>query len=668
MKTNLKKLIAYSSSATAFLSITDANSQVIYHDIDPDMVLNEVFPGGDASYYLDFNDDGITDIQINGHLDFEAYVVGELITFSYAIFTASIIQNYQVIKNPSYPSSYGADNLASGFSINSSDLWNDQDTIKLIYFNQYYGSMPYDNWLSENQYLGVKFKIGAETHFGWVRLSISNYNNDNGIPEITIQDYAYESTPVTPITIENPTAASAENLVITDETDLENAGDFKIKFNQAEDETTISAYRVFLYKYIWYDPPPSVELLESLPAERYLEIAPSGLFTYESNFPASMTDINGDLISIGYPYYYAAIILSVADGVIATQNNISVRSNLIISELTEVPGPISLTIDFTDDNCNISDFTVSFHKANDESHISEYRVFILNDDHNSVSVVDPVFYQSVYPDGSDEYFVDIDAGKLIYEDTLPILFQNYYTEIMTIGDSIYTTIANFNSTRYDETYYGGTEGIEVEYYCPHYDHTPVITFVDTTKTSADIRLQFSGPEKTSNLKEYRVFIIPEEDVSGFTISDAESVPLSNYFKITGANNFIDINLPPELSDINGNSLMIDKRYSIIIGLVDKSAHAKISISNPSEIFSFLSDEGNLPLPYTYIFEDILYVISDNPNAFTLNIYNMAGEVVLSYEISTAITLIDLHEYSNGIYIIKSNPPEDMLVTKIFTGQ
>ena len=670
MKNTFKKLLAYSTSANAFLLLApNANGQILYHNIDPDTLLQGTYIDDlNDSLNVDFNGDGVTDIQIRYNATIEWYVVGELETNAYGIMTASIKQFNAVIKNTDYPVLYGADNLASGFSINNYGQWNDLDSIRLFYFNQYYSSIPYENWFEENQYLGVKFMIGPEMHYGWIRLSITNYGITGRSPIVAVQDFAYEMTPNTPLIIANPTASIAEHIFMTDEFDYQNAADFIVQFNKAIDESTVSAYRIFLYKYQYPSlTPPSVALLETLPPELYFEVIPSGSPTYEIMLPASLTDINGNPILTGYPNYYKAIILSVADGVLAAENNASLPSINVVDELTKVEGPNNLTINKPTENCDITDFIITFHKANDESYIAEYRVYILNDDHGIISENNPSYYVSVIPESTDNYSVTPTADKLVFEDTIPILFQNYYAEIMTIGDSIHATIANFNYTRYDQTYYGGPIGDEEEFYCEHYDHTPVISFIDTTKTPADIQVQFNGPGKISGVSEYRIFIVPEAELADFTVSKAEDIPFMNYFKITEPVTDLNIILPANLPDINGDTVTLEKRYAIIVAVLDTNIPAKIAISSPSEVFNFISDEGNLPLPYSYIYNDVLYVFSKDDLPYNLIMYNMAGVPVMTYEITSALTLIDLSDFPKGTYIIKSKSVVGLPVTKVFIG-
>jgi hypothetical protein len=47
---------------------------------------------------------------------------------------------------------------------------------------------PWNN--VQNQYLGVSFKVGSETHYGWIRISVSD---PVGPMKVLITGYAYET-------------------------------------------------------------------------------------------------------------------------------------------------------------------------------------------------------------------------------------------------------------------------------------------------------------------------------------------------------------------------------------------------------------------------------------------------------------------------------------------
>jgi hypothetical protein len=60
---------------------------------------------------------------------------------------------------------------------------------------QYLGAITptstYCNWIGvSDKYLGVRFRIGANTHYGWVRLSVTS-----DVDSIIIKEYAYQVMP-----------------------------------------------------------------------------------------------------------------------------------------------------------------------------------------------------------------------------------------------------------------------------------------------------------------------------------------------------------------------------------------------------------------------------------------------------------------------------------------
>jgi hypothetical protein len=52
-----------------------------------------------------------------------------------------------------------------------------------------------ENWSgASNAFLGLRFDIGGQTHYGWARLSVSNSNDVATAATATLHDWAYEST------------------------------------------------------------------------------------------------------------------------------------------------------------------------------------------------------------------------------------------------------------------------------------------------------------------------------------------------------------------------------------------------------------------------------------------------------------------------------------------
>jgi hypothetical protein len=69
-----------------------------------------------------------------------------------------------------------------------------------------YGPYTFGNWLGANdKYLGVRFMIGNDTHYGWVRLSVTS-----DADSIIIKDFAYQAQPGVGLTADQSTGIAPQ--------------------------------------------------------------------------------------------------------------------------------------------------------------------------------------------------------------------------------------------------------------------------------------------------------------------------------------------------------------------------------------------------------------------------------------------------------------------------
>jgi len=167
-----KRLTQYSALSVAIAGVTDGNSQTIVHvDLSP----NYIDGGIDAttpSTWLNLNSDSLSDFYFQG-----------------------LSAPGAIVKADPGSNSFLADNYGYPFALNDLDPINSSQA---SWFNAYtnigvldvgscFGGYGLSHWCgANNQYLGVRFKIGAETHYGWVKLDV----NDSG-SSFTIKEYAY---------------------------------------------------------------------------------------------------------------------------------------------------------------------------------------------------------------------------------------------------------------------------------------------------------------------------------------------------------------------------------------------------------------------------------------------------------------------------------------------
>lgn len=156
-------------------------SQISYTDFMPDVTLTgfvQASPNGDTML-IDFNNDGNHEYELtianNAGLKF-AYIQSG--------------QNNPPNNEIHAPSSREITPMGNNDTINSSISWETVNGGNLILMTDLAGTTS-GSWVSvADAFVGCKFKIGTNTHYGWIRLGIS-LNNDS----LMIKSMAYNTLP-----------------------------------------------------------------------------------------------------------------------------------------------------------------------------------------------------------------------------------------------------------------------------------------------------------------------------------------------------------------------------------------------------------------------------------------------------------------------------------------
>ena len=172
MKKSLqKKLKGYSLTAGAMIAAgVSANAQVQYSG-----VINHSMVTFDT-YNIDLDGDGVDDFAM------------QLNTSSSGSFSGDIDR---LVSNNNWMGTGFASALSSGVAVNSAVAdWDTNDTPwDLGYYSQagsaIYGPFPG----AGDKFIGVKFDISGETHYGWIRVNLAA-----DAQSMTVVDWAYEST------------------------------------------------------------------------------------------------------------------------------------------------------------------------------------------------------------------------------------------------------------------------------------------------------------------------------------------------------------------------------------------------------------------------------------------------------------------------------------------
>jgi hypothetical protein len=188
-QSSLSRLSAYSAMAAAFMAGgNEAVAEIIYNDFDD--VTIEI---GDV-FELDIDGDGIDDFHFRANS-----ITGTAGTWSFA----SIFGSYTTlgIGGPSNqvmaysgPYYYYGSFLESGDPVSSGADWPASASSIVVIGSNFYG-VSYGAFPGQGDgYLGVRFSIDGNIHYGWIRLSA-----ELDPVTVTIKDAAYENTAETAI-------------------------------------------------------------------------------------------------------------------------------------------------------------------------------------------------------------------------------------------------------------------------------------------------------------------------------------------------------------------------------------------------------------------------------------------------------------------------------------
>lgn len=651
MKKHLcKRLLAYSSAALGFNgNLQTIDAQVVYQNIDPD-----IYMASESEYDIDFNNDDIFDITF------------ELVQYDWGFWSDfCYLKTYQylniksfdaVLNDVDFTEAYGAANLPQGFEINADANWNTTPTIHLNFTKRdgegytcffEHISSAYDNWLGDDQFLGVRFIIDGAYHYGAVRLSINDRSENHfALPVLVLHDFIYNATPDEPLPI-NPTAAAlAQQVVLTDIAETATAADIQINFSPAKVEAGIQEYRVILIKE--GTALPALSVLENLTSDLYLSVTPDGT-PKTIVFPADFHDIDNNLITENS---YYAVILSIADGMIATINNTSVASNVVDCELQTAQDPWNAEIIKIQNNFSITDFSVQFGNAGTENCVKEYRSFIKNCsysiDANSLLQLPEINYVVTLPTNAGDYTVTIPEELQIINEPTPSIFQDYESVVVTVPDSITCTYPGI-----DNSFYIDDDGFSAGYsslYTEVYPDIPIVTILDKQLNSHSVQVAFNAPPLNNALKSHKIILVPVADSSLIDKNFVRNLGNNTYTICYETGNSVK-RLKENQLDAFGNLINPEFDYIVYIIYEENDDDNRISITLPSLPFNLMQNFYSDAPEFEMVFAAQTLTITNLSRHGDVQICNLAGQVILNTDINDIVTNINLSNLPNGIYLV-----------------
>lgn len=183
MLKNLERLIL---SIVLLCFLFNAEAVVVYHDENPDVTKTQTAEG-----YQFFNIDMNGDLQIDFILAvFKGDTTYNGLSGNGTAVSVQPSSGNAVAEGSSSPVSQAAA-LNNGDNIHNGLTW--QSNLSVLRFNGTVMGFPASSGQFQNseiKYIGVKFTVGSNTFYGWVRISVTS-NGDS----FTVMDWAYEDVP-----------------------------------------------------------------------------------------------------------------------------------------------------------------------------------------------------------------------------------------------------------------------------------------------------------------------------------------------------------------------------------------------------------------------------------------------------------------------------------------
>jgi hypothetical protein len=634
-KKNLKKRLAqYGMLAAAITGANEANGAVIYTDITPD------FAGGVGSqYFLDLDNNAVNDFRIwhNG---------------SSNLYISPLTATNEVLGSGGATFAYPFA-LSSGATISSGagTFYNNGFSGGFQSLN--YGSCSFGNWCTiTDRYIGVRFDIAGNIHYGWVRLDV----NQSG-SVWTVKDYAYETNPGVAIlagdTGTGGTTASPATIVSgMDIADNSNGLDLQVDFAAAFDEATVGEYRVQIVKSALVGTFDLTAAEAVIPAN-YSSVAPTGGPTYSQVLTAASTDTDGDLIIIGQPY--RVYILNMADGVNATSNSLSVAASDVTLNTT---ADIALSITGTDvgDLANATDLQVDFNAAANEATISEYRVFAVKTagagsfDLAAAQAGAVGTYESVAP-GAGPYTVNYNVATTDSDGDAISLGVPYTIFVYSVADGSNANIDNLTSSASDVTLNVTTEMAQTIYG----------TDIDDNANGLDLQVNFTPPSNEQGILAYRVIAVKASSAGAFDLNAGLALPSTAWMFVTATGApFYQTVFEAAKTDSDGDLIVENQPYTIFVisfaNTIQATASSMASSPNDVTLISYVGlDESSLESITAYSTgEEIIINTPDELLATNVKVslVNLNGQVISTAKLSDTKTAISTNGLVSGMYFVR----------------
>ncbi|GAS83699.1 copper amine oxidase N-terminal domain-containing protein [Paenibacillus amylolyticus] len=377
----------------------------------------------------------------------------------------------------------------------------------------------------------------------------------------------------------NGNAGVISNLAVADISDYADGRDLRVSFNKAADESRISAYRVYVVRSANVG---SFTLSAANASNNYTQVNKTG-GNLSVTLPSSAVDTNGNRITNGVSY--RVFVLSLSNSGNSSQNALSSYSSLItLSANAAVTAPSSVAATDIGDNGDGRDLRVTFTKSADETNVNHYRMFVVKNANagsftlSSANAVNSANYTYVSRTGNNQT-ITLSNGSRTVDGDLIRNDMGYRVYVMAVNNN--ASLANAISsasgiiTLTSNAAVAAASNVNVK-----------VKDQGQSGTPSDVTITFNKATSETNISNYRILIVPANQVSGFNTSSA--LGINSFVEINKNNAGSPVVLNSGHRDINGSVLVAGQKYSVFVLSVSDSTSRASNLSAASNEFNIFA--------------------------------------------------------------------------------
>lgn len=400
---------------------------------------------------------------------------------------------------------------------------------------------------------------------------------------LSVGDYSYSSSlssASNTITLgSNPEEIRITKLTVKDTLDYGDGRDLQVNFTAPTNDTRVSEYRVYVVK----ESDASkfnLSKAEKLSSAYYEKVAKSSSADISVNLNSSSRDVDGNYIQSNIAY--KVFVLSIGSQANSYKNSLSSASSSIKLTNNQLATAVkNVVVKDISDWGDGRDIEVSFNKVTDESKISGYRIMVVKSAQSNGFNLSSA--------NSTTHYTSVSKNNANIKQALSSNTKDAFGEIIREGVEYKVFVLSVSSggNNSNNALSAASQSFKLEKNTAALAVTGVSAKdVGDAGNGTDLEVSFNKVADETRISEYRIMVV--KDGESFDLTKSNSVPATNYTKVSKDGKNQKVKLSAQAKDVNGNIIVPDQPYVVYILSVSSTGNSNalsasssaVTLSNP----------------------------------------------------------------------------------------